>query len=197
MADKCSIRPWEWEDDQVVAACLDYRTRSEIRDRNPSAYVCIAYRDLWDRLTWLRGRNAPRSPRVSNERIIGRSRDFTGEGRGAFQKAEPNLYAAAYRRHLLDEMPWLDDPRGRTTREILEGARKYASLAEFKRGDLSGYLALRKRDTLQLIDWFDVDETGTEEERAARRAFVESVRSGGLPEPASTGAGVAPPGTVG
>ena len=171
------IRPWEWEDDQVVTACLDYRTRSEIRDKLPSAYICISYRNLWDRLTWLHGRNSSRRHRVTDEMILERSKAFAGEGRGAFQHKEPNLYAAAYRRHLLDEMPWLDDPNGRTTREILESSKAYKSLAEFKEADLQGYKALRKRDALQLVTWFDIDESKPAEAKAEERAFIESIRN--------------------
>lgn len=147
--------PHEWDDDEVIAACVNYSTRSQIRLQNESAYVCIAYRNLWPKLTWIRNRSSRRSNRITDEEVLETSKAFANEGRGAFQHAHPDLYSAAYRRGLLDKMPWLDDPQGRTTHAILESSKAYATTKEFKLKDPAGYATLRKRGALDAATWLD------------------------------------------
>ena len=64
--EKYQRQPWEWSDDEVIMACMDYTTRSAILRNNRSAYICIAYRNLWNQLTWLRDRCSERSHKMDD-----------------------------------------------------------------------------------------------------------------------------------
>lgn len=168
--EKYQRQPWEWADDEVIMACMDYTTRSAILRNNRSAYICIAYRNLWNKLTWLRDRCSERSHKMDDNEIIERSREYTGLGRGGFQLSEPKLYAMAYRRGLLDKMPWLDDPESRTTAQLIELAKGYNNLERFKQAEMSAFVTLRRRGALDSVPW--LSDTPTETNK-----LLESIRS--------------------
>ena len=168
--EKYQRQPWEWADDEVIMACMDYTTRSAILRNNRSAYICIAYRNLWSKLTWLRDRCSERSHKMNDNEIIEKSREYTGLGRGGFQLSEPKLYAMAYRRGLLDKMPWLDDPESRTTAQLIELAKGYNNLEQFKKAEMSAFVTLRRRGALDSVPW--LSDTPIEANK-----FLESIRA--------------------
>lgn len=142
---KYSRLPWEWEDDEVVEACAEYANRTELWRKNMSAYVCVAYRNLWDRLPWMTHRADHRRNRVSDDEIFATAEAYRGKGRGAFQTGDSAMYQLAYSRGLLEKMPWLDDPMGRTTEELLALAREYKDGCEFRESEPVAWGVLGRR----------------------------------------------------
>ena len=180
--EKYQRQPWEWSDDEVIMACMDYTTRSAILRNNRSAYICIAYRNLWNQLTWLRDRCSERSHKLNDSEIIEKSKEYTGLGRGRFQLSEPKLYAMAYRRGLLDKMPWIDDPESRTTAQLIELAKCYSSLEQFKQAEMSAFITLRRRGALDSVPWLSDTPTETNKLLESIRSETESAQPAAVPD---------------
>ena len=67
-------------------------------------------------------------------------------------------------------MPWLDDPESRTTAQLIELAKCYNNLEQFKQAEMSAFVTLRRRGALDSVPW--LSDTPTETNK-----LLESIRS--------------------
>jgi len=162
--------PGYWTDERVLAEGRKYSSRGEFQRANKGAYHVALRRDLLDQL--YPSKRADFADWSDDEVVLAEGRRFSS--RKEFKHGNVSAYQAALRRDLLDQLypskradfakradhaKWSDE-------RVLEEGRKYASRADFARGNGGVYQAARRRNLLDQLylskndlrnDWGDND----------------------------------------
>ena len=92
------------------------------------------------------------------ERVVEESMKYSS--RTEFKKGSQNAYNSARAHNWLDDMPWLDSGLGRHPKgywknreNMMREARKYSTKDEFKKGNLTAFLAAYRYGYIQEMEW--------------------------------------------
>lgn len=90
--------------------------------------------------------------------VINESKQFSS--RTEFKKKSQNAYNSALKHNWIDEMNWLDSnnnklPKGywKNKENMMQEARKYSTKEEFKKCNLTAFLAAYKYGYIEKMDW--------------------------------------------
>ena len=94
----------------------------------------------------------------NKEHVMEESKRFSN--RTEFKKKSGNAYDSARKNKWLDEMVWLSNNDGRRSKghwknreNMMEEAKKYSTKEEFKKGNLTAFLAAYRYGYIDEMDW--------------------------------------------
>ncbi len=105
-----SLLSGKWNEDTIKQEAKKYKTRTQFRNGNQTAYYASIKLGLIDKFNWLSSRNHVKKGYWNiKENVINESRKYTS--RRDFQKKCCAGYNSARKNNYFDEMPWLNDKR--------------------------------------------------------------------------------------